>query len=100
MQGFLGLKISDNITRFITMAPAMIIILLGINPMEALVYSQVILSFVLPAAIIPMLIITGRKDLMGTFVNKPLTRFTGWLVTSFIITLNLVLLYTTFTGAG
>jgi manganese transport protein len=100
MQGFLGLKISDNITRFITMAPAMIIILLGVNPMEALVYSQVILSFVLPAAIIPMLIITGRKDLMGTFVNKPLTRLTGWLVTSFIIALNLVLLYTTFTGTG
>lgn len=95
MQGFVGLKISDNVTRFITMAPAMLIILLGINPMQALLLSQVILSFVLPMAIIPMLIITGKKDVMGAFVNKPLTKVIGWTITTVIVVLNAVLLYIT-----
>lgn len=96
MQGFVGLKISDNLTRFITMAPAMLIILLGINPMKALVLSQVILSFVLPMAIIPMLLITGRKDLMGSFVNRPLTKVVGCLITVLIVSLNGILIYMTF----
>jgi len=98
MQGFVGLKISDNVTRLITMAPGMLIILLGINPMQALVLSQVTLSFVLPMAIIPMLIITRRKDLMGTLVNKPVTNVVGWIITSVIISLNAVLLFLTFSG--
>ncbi|MDP4093860.1 MAG: Nramp family divalent metal transporter, partial [Bacillota bacterium] len=96
MQGFVGLKISDNITRLVTMAPGMLIIVLGINPMQALVLSQVILSFVLPVAIIPMLLITRRKDIMGTFVNKPITNVLGWIITSFIVAMNAVLLYMTF----
>ena len=53
--------------------PALIIIALGINPMRALILSQVTLSFALPLAIIPMLMITKRKDLMGSLVNKPIT---------------------------
>ncbi|MHB8063676.1 MAG: Nramp family divalent metal transporter [Ruminiclostridium sp.] len=99
MQGFVGLKINDNITRLVTMLPAMIIIILGINPMNALVFSQVVLSFILPIAIIPMLIITRRKDLMGALVNKPLTNIVGWIITSIILTANTVLLYLTFTGS-
>ncbi|MCX7773980.1 MAG: Nramp family divalent metal transporter, partial [Clostridia bacterium] len=98
MQGFVGLKISDNVTRFVTMAPGMLIIVLGVNPMSALVLSQVTLSFVLPVAIIPMLIITSRKSLMGPLVNKPLTKAIGWMITSLIIFLNAILLYLTFTG--
>jgi len=80
------------------MAPGILIIFLGINPMNALVLSQVTLSFVLPAAIIPMLLITKRKDLMGSLVNKPVTNILGWVITTVIITLNAILLYLTFTG--
>lgn len=98
MQGFVGLKINDNITRFITMLPGMLIILSGVNPMQALILSQVALSFALPAAIMPLMIITGRKDLMGPFVNKPSTKVAGWLVTSAILAANIILLVFTFAG--
>ena len=98
MQGFVGLKISDNITRLVTMLPAMLIIILGINPMRALVFSQVALSFILPAAIIPMLIITRRKDLMGVLVNKPITNVAGWIIAGVIIAANAILLFLTFSG--
>ncbi len=98
MQGFVGLKISDNITRLVTMLPAMLIIILGINPMQALVFSQVALSFILPAAIIPMLIITRRKDLMGVLVNKPITNVAGWIIAGVIIAANAILLFLTFIG--
>lgn len=98
MQGFVGLKINDNATRLVTMAPGMLIILIGINPMTALLLSQVILSFVLPFAIIPMLRITGRKDLMGPLVNKPITNIVGLIITTAIILLNVVLLFMTLSG--
>lgn len=98
MKGFVGLNIPLNIRRLVTMAPALVIIALGINPMKALVLSQVTLSFALPLAIIPMLIITKRKELMGSLVNKPITNVMGYIITSVIIGLNVVLLYLTFTG--
>lgn len=98
MQGFVGLKVSDNVTRIVTMLPAMIIIIIGINPMQALIFSQVILSFILPVAIIPMLIITKRRDLMGALVNKPVTNVVGGIITSIIIAANAILLFLTFTG--
>lgn len=98
MKGFVNLNIPLNVRRLITMTPAMIIISLGINPMKALVISQILLSFTLPLAIIPLIIITNRKDIMGSFVNKPLTKFVGILITTIVITLNLVLLFLTFTG--
>ncbi len=98
MQGFVGLKIKDNITRLVTMLPGMVIIIIGVNPINALVFSQVILSFILPVAIIPMLIITNRKDLMGELKNKRITNIAGWLISSVIIGANALLLYLTFTG--
>jgi manganese transport protein len=98
MDGFVDIKIPLNIKRLVTMAPAMLIILVGINPMKALVISQVCLSFALPVAIIPMLIITGRKELMGDFTNTTFTKAAGWLITALIIGLNTVLLYLVFTG--
>lgn len=98
MKGFVNLNIPLNVRRLITMTPAMIIISLGINPMKALVISQILLSFTLPLAIIPLIIITNRKDIMGSFVNKPITKFAGILITTIVITLNLVLLFLTFTG--
>ncbi|WP_407309666.1 Nramp family divalent metal transporter [Desulfosporosinus sp. SB140] len=99
MKGFVGLSIPINIRRLITMTPALMIIASGINPMNALVMSQVVLSFALPFAIVPMLLITSRKDLMGRLVNKSLTKIVGWIITSLIVGLNAVLLYLTFTGS-
>lgn len=98
MDGFINLKIPLTIKRLITIIPAVIIISLGINPMKALVISQVVLSFALPAATIPLILITGCRDVMGVFVNKPLTKLAGWLITVLIAGLNAVLLYLTFTG--
>lgn len=98
MKGFVGLNIPLDLRRFITMIPALTIITCGINPMKALVISQVTLSFALPAAIIPMLLIAKRKDLMGKFANKPVTNVVGWIITSIIIAMNNFLLYFTFTG--
>jgi manganese transport protein len=96
MDGFVDIKLPLNFKRLLTMLPGMLIITFGVNPMRALVLSQVCLSFALPAAIIPMLIITGRKDLMGTFVNKPWVKLLGIIITAAIILMNLVLLYFTF----
>jgi manganese transport protein len=98
MKGFVGLNIPVNLRRLVTMAPAMAIIALGVNPMKALVISQVALSFALPLAIIPMLLIARRRDLMGALVNKPLTNAAGWIISAVIIGMNAVLLLLTFTG--
>lgn len=98
MKGFVNLNIPVNVRRLITMTPAMIIIALGINPMKALVISQVTLSFILPFPIIQMLIIAKRKDIMGVLVNRKFTRITGILIAGMIIILNAVLLYLIFTG--
>lgn len=98
MDGFVDLKIPVIIRRIVTMLPGAVIIIIGVNPMKALLMSQVCLSFVLPVAIISMMIITGRKDLMGVFVNKPFVKVIGWAIAALIISLNAVLLYLTFTG--
>lgn len=97
MNGFVDLKIPVIIRRVLTMAPALIIICIGVSPMKALVLSQVCLSFALPVAIIPMLIITSRKDLMGEFVNRSWVKVIGILITSIIVLLNAILVFLTFT---
>jgi hypothetical protein len=99
MDGFVNVKIPVNVRRLITMLPAMLIVILGVNPMKALVLSQVSLSFALPFAIIPLLLITNRKDIMGAFVNKKATKALGFIIATMIIVLNVVLLYLTFTGS-
>lgn len=98
MKGFVNLRIPLTLRRLVTMTPALIIIGLGVNPIKALVISQVILSFALPAAIIPLMLITGRIDVMGPLVNKPLTKTAGWVITAVIVGLNAVLLFLTLTG--
>lgn len=98
MDGFVEIKIPLNVKRIVTMLPALVIIFLGVNPMKALILSQVCLSFALPAAIIPMMIITGSKDLMGVFANKKFTKIIGWLIATVIVGLNIVLLCLTFSG--
>lgn len=98
MQGFVNLKISDNVTRMVTMLPGMIIILLGINPMKALVISQVTLSLILPFTVIPILLITRRREYMGILTNKRITNILGWIIASVIICANAVLIILTFKG--
>lgn len=98
MDGFVDVKIPLNARRILTMLPALAVLCIGVNPMKALVLSQVCLSFALPVAIIPMLIITSRKDLMGKFTNSRITKAVGWFITSVILFANALLLYLTFTG--
>jgi len=98
MAGFVNFKIPLNLRRIITMLPGIIVILVGVNPMKALVLSQVSLSFALPAAIIPMLIITSKRKYMGELVNKKWVNGAGVLIVSLIVILNAVLLYLTFSG--
>lgn len=98
MDGFVDLKINDGLKRLIVMAPGMIVIVIGVNPMKALILSQVMLSFALPAAIIPLMIISNNRQIMGVFVNDRLTKLIGWLIAGTIIVLNMVLLGMTFSG--
>lgn len=98
MDGFVDVNLPVNIRRLLTMLPGMIIIAAGVNPMKALLYSQVCLSFALPVAIVPMIIITSKKELMGCFVNKPLVKILGVLISVLIVSLNAMLLFLTFTG--
>lgn len=98
LAGFVGFDIPASWRRIITMLPGMAILMSGLNPMAALVYSQVTLSFALPAAIIPLIIVTNRADIMGHFKNSRLTNIMGWLIAGMIVILNIVLLYLLFTG--
>jgi len=100
LKGFLGFDIPLTIRRLVTMVPALAILMSGVDPMSALVYSQVILSFALPAAIIPLMILTNKANLMGRFKNSIVTNIFGWAIVSVIVSLNVVLLYLTFTGQG
>lgn len=97
MKGFIGLDLPVNLRRIITVIPALVLLALGFNPMKILIISQVTLSFALPAAIIPLLLITGRKDIMGAMANRPLTNVVGAVIVSLILSLNALLLYLTFT---
>ncbi|BCV25869.1 divalent metal cation transporter MntH [Gelria sp. Kuro-4] len=97
MDGFVDLKIPIVWRRLLTMAPALIIIGLGLDPMYMLLLSQVILSFTLPAAIIPLLVLSSRRAVMGDMVNTPAVRIVGWLMAGAVIFLNLLLLMATFT---
>ena len=92
MEGFLGWKIPTWVRRGLTMLPALIFIALNVNPDQTLVSSQVVLSFVLPFAIIPLLIFTGRRSVMGGLVNHRATQMRGWVIAAVILGLNVLLI--------
>jgi len=98
LNGFVGFDIPISIRRLITMLPGMAILMIGINPMTALITSQVILSFALPGAIIPLMLISNKAQIMGRFKNSCSTNIMGWLIVSMILTMNALLLYLIFTG--
>lgn len=98
MQGFVGFQIPLWVRRLITMLPAFGVIWLGLDPTSTLVLSQVVLSFGIPFALVPLLVFTAKREVMGDLVNNRLVTAVGWLIAALIIGLNLYLLFQTFTG--
>jgi manganese transport protein len=98
MQGFIRKQIPIWVRRLVTMAPAFIAIGLGVNPSRTLVISQVVLSFGIPFALVPLVMFTSRRTLMGVLVNQRITVIVAWIVAGLIISLNAFLLYQTFAG--
>lgn len=96
MQGYIKWRIPIYLRRFITMIPPLVIIILGVNPSHALVLSQVILSFGIPFALVPLVMLTSNRKLMGNLVNHSFTTIAAWSVAALIIGLNFFLLYQTF----
>ena len=99
MGGFLHRQIPTWVRRLVTVFPPMIIIMLGLDPTRTLVISQVVLSFGLPFAIIPLVMFTARRDIMGDLVNKRVTTVIASLVATLIVALNIYLLIQLFTGS-
>jgi manganese transport protein len=99
MQGFIRRRIPIFLRRAITMAPALIVIAVGLDPSRALVLSQVVLSFGIPFALVPLLLFCRNPKLMATLVNRPSTTAIATVVVGVIVSLNLFLLYRLFTGA-
>jgi manganese transport protein len=100
MQGFIGVRIPVLVRRLVTMAPAFIVIGLGLKPSPTLVLSQVVLSFGIPFALIPLVIFTSRRGLMGPLVNHRPTIVAAAGVAALISALNIFLLVQTFGLTG
>ncbi|MBA3842348.1 MAG: Nramp family divalent metal transporter [Actinobacteria bacterium] len=92
MQGFIRRRIPVALRRLVTMVPAFVVIGLGVDPSRTLVISQVVLSFGIPFALIPLVYFTARKDVMGGLVNRPVTTVAASLVAAAIVVLNVFLL--------
>jgi manganese transport protein len=97
MQGFINFRIPLFLRRAITMTPALIVLASGVNTTDTLVLSQVVLSFGIPFALVPMILLTRRADLMGALVNRKHTTVIASIVAAMIISLNIFLLWETFT---
>ena len=98
MAGFINVKIPLLVRRAVTMMPALIILAIGMSPTHALVLSQVVLSFGIPFALVPLVMLTCRRDVMGVHVNSLLTTVVAWACAAGISGLNVFLLYQQFFG--
>jgi manganese transport protein len=98
MQGFIARTIPLALRRLVTMTPALIVLAIGLNPSRSLVISQVVLSFGIPFALVPLVLLTRRRDIMGGLVNRRLTTIVAAIVAVMIIALNAFLLYDTLLG--
>ena len=98
MQGLLHKRIPLVMRRLVTLTPAIVVLALGADPSAALVVSQVVLSFGIPFALVPLIRLTADRDLMGEDANRRSTTVAAWVIAAIIIALNLVLIYLTFTG--
>jgi len=93
MQGFLHWHIPVWVRRLVTIAPSILVIAIGFDPTRTLVMSQVVLSFGLPFAVVPLIMFTRNKEIMGILVNKKLTTFAVSIIAALIIFLNIYLIY-------
>jgi manganese transport protein len=98
MQGFIARTIPLALRRIVTMAPALIVLAIGLNPSRSLIISQVVLSFGIPFALVPLVLLTRRRDVMGALVNRRLTTVAASAVAALIIALNGFLIFETFLG--
>jgi manganese transport protein len=92
MQGFIKRQIPLMLRRLVTMVPAFVVIAIGIDPSRTLVISQVVLSFGIPFALVPLVYFTGRRDIMGSLVNRRITTVAASVIAGVIIALNIFLL--------
>jgi manganese transport protein len=95
MQDFVGFRIPLPVRRLLTMAPAVVVVAIGMDSTQALVLSQVVLSLVLPVPMIALLVLTGRRDVMGAFVSRRTTRVAAIAAAMVVLALNAVLLLQT-----
>ena len=93
MQGFIKVKIPLLARRAVTMLPAIAILAVGMNPTAALVLSQVVLSFGIPFALVPLVMLTSNRDVMGIHVNRRLTTVAAFAIAATITLLNFFLIY-------
>jgi len=98
MQGFIARTIPLMLRRLVTMTPALIVLAIGLDPSRSLVISQVVLSFGIPFALVPLVILTRRRDVMGALVNRRSTTALASVVAALIIALNVFLLVRTVFG--
>ncbi len=98
MQGLLHRSVPMMVRRLVTLCPALAILALGFDPTRALVLSQVVLSFGIPFAVLPLIRLTSNRRLMGSDTNHPVTTIIGWAVATLISLLNVVLIYLTVAG--
>jgi manganese transport protein len=98
MQGFIRRTIPLLLRRLVTMAPALVVLAIGVNVTDALVASQVVLSFGIPFALIPLVLLTRRPDVMGAFRNGRLTTVVASICAALIVALNVFLLVDTVVG--
>ncbi len=92
MAGFIDVRIPVAARRAVTMLPALVVLAVGIDPTSALVLSQVVLSFGIPFALIPLVSLTSRRDVMGIHVNRRLTQMAAWACAIAITALNVFLI--------
>lgn len=98
MQGFIRKRVPVWLRRLVTLAPSLAVIALGLDPTRTLVISQVLLSFGLPFALVPLLLFTANRKLMGPLVNRALTSAVMAGITAVVLALNAYLVYLTIKG--
>jgi manganese transport protein len=98
MGGLLRKSYPLLLRRLVTLIPALVVLAIGVDPSRALVLSQVVLSFGIPFALVPLIRLTSKRELMGDDANHPVTSVLGWAVAALITLLNVVLIYLTVTG--
>lgn len=98
MHGLLRVRIPMLARRLITLVPALAILAVGVDPTLALVLSQVVLSFGIPFALVPLVALTAKKEVLGAYRNRVFTTVVGVIASLFLITLNVVLLWLVLTG--